>query len=236
MQTVYWGFPVTQELYTRLDSIISQTRAAQGADKQLNKALSDAVYELVKEGLQAYYHGPTQLLPMNPSKQKAFDSGVKVITGAIKLVIGKFFGSLDPQRLLAVANYVDDLLHAPAGAEPARLMFALEPALQQRVSFSLQQVCDQDVTEQDIQDLIKAMQQIVQVSIRHYYEQPADLVSLGRITRSVTDLAIRNVQKAFDSFLEKMLSKLDHENVTKLSDYLGSMLHEPAEKRRQAVG
>ena len=236
MQTVYWGFPVTQELYTRLDSIITQTRTAQGADKQLNKALSDAVYELVKEGLQAYYHGPTQLLPMNPSKQKAFDSGVKVITGAIKLVIGKFFGSLDPQRLLAVANYVDDLLHAPTDSQPARLMFVLEPALQQRVSFALQQVRDADVTEQDIQDLIKAMQQIVQVSIRHYYEQPADLVSLGRITRSVTDLAIRNVQKAFDSFLEKMLSKLDHENVTKLSEYLGSMLHEAEEKQRKAVG
>lgn len=236
MQTVYWGFPVTQELYTRLDSIIAQTRAAQGADKQLNKALSEAVYELVKEGLQAYYHGPTQLLPMNPSKQKAFDSGVKVITTAIKLVINKFFSSLDPQRLLAVANYVDDLLHGPEGAEPARLIFALDGTLQQQVSFSLQQVRDSDVTEQDVQDLIKAMQQIVQVSIRHYYELPADLVSLGRITRSVTDLAIRNVQKAFDSFLEKMLSKLDSDNLVKLSEYLESLLHEAEEKQRTAVG
>jgi hypothetical protein len=86
------------------------------------------------------------------------------------------------------------------------------------------------MSEEETAPLTASLQRIVDTCILHYYQKPADFVELKGLSRSVTSFGIGNVEKAFDSLLGRLLSRLEHEDLVRLATYLESLLHQAAEE------
>lgn len=227
MTEMFWGFPISLGLYHRACDAIERTKTESAKPKLLNQGLAEIVRELLQEGLQAYVYRPAGKITMGSAKRSAMDSGGKVVAGAVNVVINQFFGSLELAELRIVADYIDGLLCPPVAGEAPRLMFALEPELQARLCDQLVAVRAEDAGEEEVQALTASLKEVVNTCIDHYYKQPVDLVGLRGMRRSGTDFAMRNVKKAFDSLLERLLSRLNRKDLDELVGYLETLLDAP---------
>ncbi|WP_097459994.1 hypothetical protein [Mangrovitalea sediminis] len=228
MASLHWGFPLSNELYDKALRTIESVRHGETSARAENKALAEVVNQLVKEGLQAYYHIPAELVGLSPTLRAATDKSMQVITGAIRMVTNQFFGGLSQAELVLIADYIGSMLVEPNGRELPHLIFELEddfgPLLRER----LEQARASAASIDDVHHLTRHLQKVVDICLVHYYRQPVDQVSLGVFTRKTADAGIRTVQKAFHSLLTRLLSNLKPGPLARLSDHLSSLVHEDA--------
>lgn len=226
MASIHWGFPLSNELYENALRTIEGVRHDEGSAREENKALADIVNQLVQEGLQAYYQIPAELVGLSSTLRAATDQSMRVITGAIRMVINQFFGSLSQAELNLIADYISGMLVEPAGREQPHLIFELDDQFGPLLRERLAQARTSDASKDDVHHLTRHLQQVVDVCLVHYYRQPVGQVSLGLFTRKTADAGIRTVQKAFHSLLGRLLSNLKPDALARLSDHLSSLLHE----------
>ena len=229
MSTSYWGFSISEDLYKQAQAAIAEVQTEAESVKHLNRLLAGLVHGFLNEGLEAYIYRPSAMISMSNGRRAAIEKGGKVIAGAIKVVIGQFFGSLDKKQLKAIAGYIDQLLWAK-GSKPARLLVPLESDLYSNLRTQLAELCEGAQSGKESEALTASLQQVVGVCIGYYYEKPADLVGLKGFKRSATSFGISNVERGFDSFLGRLLSHVQGEELANLATYLKQLLHQPEAK------
>lgn len=228
MASIHWGFPLSNELYGNARRTIERVRHGEGSARAENKALAEIVNQLVREGLQAYYQIPAELVGLSSTLRAATDQSMRVITGAIRMVINQFFGGLSRAELNLIADYISGMLVEPAGREQPHLIFELDDEFGPLLRERLAQARESEASKDDVHHLTRHLQQVVDVCLIHYYRQPVDQVSLGLFTRKTADAGIRTVQKAFHSLLSRLLSNLKLDALARLSDHLSSLVHDDA--------
>jgi len=224
MQQILWGFPLPPEIGGRTLEVFDRVERAEGSTKTDNRAMAEAVNQLVHEGLKAYYHEPARLVRLSPAMRATGDQSIRIVAGAMRLVVNRFFSGLDRGELVSVAAYMRELIvHPPQRGQP-HVMFPLEPAAGEALITSLEQVKSGVASHHDVRALTHQLQLIVDVCLVHYYRKPAEMVTLGRITRKAADTGIHSVQKAFHTLLGRLLPNLSEPALAELSDHLCSLI------------
>ena len=225
MQQILWGFPMPQEVGVRTLEVFDRVERGDNALKADNRAMAEAVNRLVHEGLQAYYHEPARLVGLSPAMRATGDHSIRIVAGAMRLVVNRFFSGLSRQELVAVAAYMRELVVEPPQRDRPHLMFPLEQASGETLLASLEQVKTGGVSHHDVRTLTHQLQQVVDVCLVHYYRKPADMVSLGKLTRKAADTGIHTVQRAFHTLLGRLLPNLREPALARLSDHLATLVH-----------
>ncbi len=224
MQQILWGFPIPTEVGGQTLAVFERVEQAQGSTKADNRAMADAVNQLVHEGLKAYYHEPARLVRLSPAMRATGDQSIRIVAGAMRLVVNRFFSGLDREELVSVATYMREFIVHPPQREQPHFMFPLEAAAGEALMASLEQVKSGEVSHHDVRALTHQLQLVVDVCLVHYYRKPAEMVSLGRITRKAADTGIHSVQKAFHTLLGRLLPNLSEPALAELSDHLCSLI------------
>lgn len=225
MPQILWGFPMSLETGAQAREVFDRVEAGNGSLKADNRAMADAVNQLVHEGLQAYYHEPARLVGLSPAMRTTGDHSIRIVAGAMRLVVNRFFSGLPRPELVAVAAYMRDLMVEPPQRDQPHLMFPLEKASGEALLASLEQVKSGDVSHHEVRALTHQLQQVVDVCLVHYYRKPADMVSLGKLSRKAADAGIHTVQRAFHTLLGRLLPNLREPALARLSDHLATLVH-----------
>ena len=229
MQQIYWGFPLEPQTALEARATLARIIEAESRTKKAdNEALADLVNQFVHEGLKAYYHEPAHRLKLSPALRATGDKSIRVVAGAMRMVVNGFFGGLKRNDLVAAAEYIDSLIWEPAQRESHYLMFALDRELGEALTQSLNQAMTGEVSHHDVRTLTHQLQQVVDVCMVHYYRHPADRVQLGLITRKTADAGILTVQRAFHTLLSRLLPKLSHEALARLAEHLETLVNREA--------
>lgn len=227
MQTKLWGFPLTDEVSQHMLNVLARVEQGEGSIKEDNRDMAKAVNRLINEGLQAFYHQPAHLLNLSGAMRATGDQSIKVVAGGMRLALNRFFSSLTRDELTTVAQYVRELIVERADQGQYFLMFPLEADFGEALVSSLAQAREAEVSKHDIRSLTHQLQAIVDLSMVYYYRKPADMVSLGKITRKTADTAIHSVNKAFHALLNRLIPNLSERSLARLADHLGTLTNAP---------
>lgn len=227
MQTKRWGFPLAADVSQHLLTVLDQVQQGEGSTKAHNRAMAEAVNRLINEGLQAFYHQPASLLNLSPAMRATGDQSIKVVAGGMRLALNRFFSGLSRDELTVVAHYVRELVIEREDRDQYFLMFPLEADFAQALVHSLALARETEASKQDARSLTHQLQTIVDLSMVYYYRKPADMVTLGKITRKTADAAIHSVNKAFHALLSRLIPNLSASSLARLTDHLSSLTNVP---------
>lgn len=222
----YWGFPIDAALHKQARNTIGEIRdKGQTRDTRLNEKAASVVMELTDHGLHHYYGRPTEIVPLHPVAKKTADAGVNTVLAALKMVIKQFFKKRDPQELLAVSAYLEEMLWQHPNNGRHYLVFMIEDDLFQRAQYLIGQVRQGDHPSQYIDGVIDALGDLVSHSVNYYYHQPTQRVNMEGFSKKTADVGIKSAEKGIRRLIDKLLRELSSKQLVELSYHLESMIH-----------
>ncbi len=221
----YWGFSIDTATYDFARTTVEQIKSESQPIEQLCKSSAEVVSRLTRLGLASYYHKPTEIVPLHPMVKKSADSGISAVMAGLDLVIKQFFKKRSMGELKAISNYLENMLHTRHNSTEPVLIFRLTEDLHQRAMRLIEMVRTNDNRDTYIDDVVKALCDLVDESTIHYYHQPTDMVNLKGFGKKTADVGIAQVQKAIQSLIRKLVSELSHTQLNELSHHIESMIH-----------
>lgn len=221
----FWGFPIDAGLHGEAQTLLQSVRSRNQVDAAFNAQVAEIVSRLTEAGLFAYYHRPTEIVPLHPRLKKTADTGIRVVMSALNLVIRQFFKKRTHAEMLDLADYLEAMLHHPARKEGPHLVFDLNEALLDKSLTLIQRVREDRARAAYIDEVIEALSWLVEEGVAYYYRAPSDLVGLDGFTRKTADLGIHNAQKGIRMLIDKLVRELGHAQLVELADHIESMIH-----------
>lgn len=221
----YWGFPIDTATFDFALATVGQIKDEQEPIERLCKSAADVVSRLTRLGLAAYYHKPTQIVPLHPVIKKSADSGIAAVMAGLDMVIRQFFKKRSLTELKAISNYLENMLHTRHSTSEPVLIFRLTDHLHQRAVALIQLVRTNERRDDYINEVVTALCDLVEESTIHYYHQPTDMVNLQGFGKKTADVGIAQVQKAIQALIRKLVSELSHSQLNELSHHIESMIH-----------
>ena len=222
----HWGFAIDDKLLVDARQTLGEIRSATQGSSILNSRAAGVVSQLTAHGLQQYYHKPTEIVPLPKMMKKTADTGIKVVMGAINVVIKQFFKKRTHEELLLLGRYLDAMLwEHPEHGQPY-LVFTIPSDLKDRAVILIERARTDKNTREYIGEVVNAMTELVGHGVVHYYEKPTQMVELGGLTRKTADMGMNTAQKGIRRLIEKLVMELTYPQLKELSYHLESMIHE----------
>ena len=209
-QVAYWGFPIQHALHAEAQDTIQQIRTAERAGGGLNERAADIILRVTEAGLESYYRQPASIVPMSSGMRKTADAGIKVVMGAIGLVIRQFFKNRSHDDLKILVDYVEPMLWVHPQQEQPHLVFTLELHRHQRAVELIAEVRSNAERSAYIDEVIEMLCEVVGLAVRAYYHSPSEHIRLGGLTRKATDMGIGQAEKGIRSLINHLIRELPH--------------------------
>ncbi|GAA3950608.1 hypothetical protein [Allohahella marinimesophila] len=226
----HWGFELRQATYDEACRVLENIRKAGKNEPvdQLAKEAGQAVTLLTEAGFQGYYHKPTEIVPLPAMAKKTADTGIRGIEKAISFVIAQFFKKRTASELAQLADYLETMLHHNYEAKSHHLVFPISDDLHKRAVVLIHKVQNDSHPRASLDVIVETLSELVTESIDAYYLQPTAMVSIGSLTRKTADMSVKGVGSGVRSLIDKLIRQLTDEQLTALSYYLESMIHDRA--------
>lgn len=224
--TALWGFPINDELHLDAQATVNKIQDDCGKGiKELNVQAANVIVKLTHHGLEHYYKRPTEIVPIPPVLKKTADGGIKVVMGAIQLVIKQFFKKRSDAELKQLSLMLEQMLWLHPEKEVPHLVFVVHDDLHQRALTLIDQVRIDSNTQSYIDEVIETLCELVGLSITHYYHNPTNEVEMGNITKKTADMGMTQAEKSIQKLINKLLRAVNHKQLVELSYHLESMIH-----------
>jgi hypothetical protein len=224
--TALWGFPINDELHLDAQKTVKKIQDDCGKGiKELNEEAANVIVKLTHHGLEHYYKRPTEIVPIPPVMKKTADGGIKVVMGAVQLVIKQFFKKRSDNELKQLSQLLQQMLWLHPESEVPHLVFMVHDDLHQRALILINQVRTDNKTHTYIDDVIETLYELVELSITNYYHEPTNKVEMGNITKKTADMGMIQAEKGIRKLINRLLKAVNHKQLVELSYHLESMIH-----------
>jgi len=224
--TALWGFPINDELHLDAQETVKKIQDDCGkGTKKLNEEAANIIVKLTHHGLEHYYKRPTEIVPIPPVMKKTADGGIKVVMGAVQMVIKQFFKKRNDEELKQLSLMLEQMLWQHPENEVPHLVFVVHDDLHQRALVLIEQVRTDSNTHSYIDGVIETLCELVELSITNYYHEPTNKVEMGNITKKTADMGMNQAEKGINKLINKLLREVNHKQLVELSYHLESMIH-----------
>lgn len=223
----FFGFEISADLYHSCVQVIKDIDA--GHDLQnLDRRAAENVNRLTDTGFEAYYAKPSGMIELSNVLRKAADAGVSAVQKGVHMVVRKVIVGTPLPQLKVMSDYMAQLLCTSETDAGTRyyVCFTLSEELFTLAQTLLARVRTDSNVDTYRQDIIAALERLIEAGIDAYYAKPVDQVKLGRITRTASDLGIRTAHKGTTAVVHKLFKDMPHQAMLPLAAYFESLLHD----------
>jgi hypothetical protein len=103
------AFPISGDLHERIHGVLARLREAERPSERVSE-LIDVVVEMTDRGLTHYFLTPLEVAGVGRISQATAKVGLASVGKGLPLVIRKVLSSASDEELLALADFVEDLL------------------------------------------------------------------------------------------------------------------------------
>ncbi len=222
MSERFWVFPIDPEQGESVRQIAVSLQPGDLKKTELERLRKDLVRSLnavIDSGFEFYYERPSENSSLKPMVQRTIRSIINTVRQAIHLVVQRVFKSMPHADLARMANYMDSMVLPPREeGRPALLAYPLGDELSQRLDELMEMIRQSDQVSDYDQALYRLFTDIVEASVRYYYREPTNMVSLNRFAKKAADVGIDTTIKGIKSILKRVVKEVKHEEVAALPD------------------
>lgn len=222
----FFGFEINADLYHSCVQVIKDIEA--GHDVQsLNRRATENVIRLTDTGFEAYYAKPSGMVAISNVLRKAADAGVHAVQKGVHMVVRKIISDTPLPQLKVMSDAMAELLCA-SETESGRyyVCFSLSQELFSLAQTLMARVRTDNNVDTYRNDIIEALERLIEAGIEAYYAKPVNQVKLGRITRAASDIGIKTAQKGTNAVVHKLFRDMPHTEMLPLAAYFESLLHD----------
>jgi hypothetical protein len=232
--TCHFGFALDADLYHACAQTLKDVH--QHPDLAwLNRCAGENLIRVTDTGFRAYYEEPVNNVKLSPMLRKTADAGVHTVQKAVHIVIRRIFDGRPRDQLIFMSRYMGDMLCTdPQGRH--YLCFRLEEGLFNRATALLARVRTDANVDDYRQDILDALEQLIEAGLEAYYSLPVGQVNLGRFMRAASDLGINTAHKGIIAVVHKLFGPMSREDMLPLTTYFESLLHSDVTTFNQQQG
>lgn len=227
MTKQHFGFEIDKDLYQRALQTINTIKTQSGT-RELNALIANDLIEVTEAGFIAYYYKPSDMVKISSVVKKAADTGIVAVKRGVHMVIHRLFKSMPESELEKLADYMSTLLTQEISDNDTSrcfVAFNLSPELYSLAQELLTRVRQDPNIDGYRQNIIVALNKLIRAGVEAYYETPAKMISLGRVSRKTADIGISTAEKGSNIVVKKLFTAMPHESLIPLSSYFESLLH-----------
>ena len=105
--------PIDDELRTRAIYTVQELRERGKADKVAIEKLNDLISELTDGGLDFFFLEPLRRLNASSMVMGMARMGINSMHKGAKMVVHKVLKKLDDKSLVAILDFIDEIIHEP---------------------------------------------------------------------------------------------------------------------------
>jgi hypothetical protein len=221
--TCHFGFGLDAELYHACARTLKDVHDHPDL-AWLNRCAGENLIRVTDTGFKAYYEHPVNNVKLSPMLRKTADAGVHTVQKAVHIVIRRIFDDRPRDQLLFMSRYMGDMLCTNPQGEHF-LCFRLDAGLFQRATALLARVrTDPDINAYR-QEILGALEELIEAGLEAYYSMPVGQVNLGRFMRAASDLGINTAHRGIIAVVHKLFTPMSREDMLPLTTYFESLLH-----------
>lgn len=224
-QERYWGFPITVDLHVEAQQTIALVRESEQGGSHLNERAAEVILQVTHSGLHSYYQKPVGMVPMAPTLRKAADTGIKVVMGAIGLVVRQFFKNRSHDELRLLVDHVEPMLWVHPERQEPHVVFVLQAGKYEQAMLLIERVRTDPQRDAYIDEVVDMLSDVLEQAIFHYYKVPTDKIDLKGFTRKATDMGMGQAEKGIRGLINRLVRDLPHHYLVELSAHVESLLH-----------
>ncbi|MDX1695784.1 MAG: hypothetical protein R3208_18615 [Ketobacteraceae bacterium] len=226
----FWVFPIEPDMADGVREIavsLQQDDIGSSDLDSLRRRLVRSLNQIIDAGFEFYYQRPAEYSSLNAVVQGAIQSIIYTIRQSIHMVVQRVFKSMSLEDLRAMANYLDSMVLPPRDqGQPALLAHPLGDSLSRRIDELMDTIRNSDSVSEYDGELYRTFAEVVEVSVRFYYREPTNMVSLNPIAKKAADLGINTTISGVKKILKRVVREVKHEEVSVLPDNIDFLVEE----------
>lgn len=223
----FMAFRTSSSLRNNAENFIQNIRS-EVASSQAD-LLHQTMMEFVDHCLEVYFLKPTEVAKLQPRSLKIIELTVNTIRKAVNMAMGKIIKKLSNAQMAPISGYMDSVMFRDREdfTAPAFIAFPIPNDLKLRFRHIAHQA-ETGSPQSVVPDLIAAFDEIAEIALDYFFEQPVKLLNLGPILRKMADLGINTTQAATHSLLRKIFKTMNDQQLKDSIGYFESLIVEGA--------
>lgn len=224
--SVYFSVFEASEALAGLHAKFAENIASGRCESQA-PLLYEVLALFLEECLDAFFLKPVEKFRLNGVGKKVVTGGVAAINKTVDFALKKIVFKLENDELETISSHIESLIQRPlqAASEPVWVAVPLSDDLYQRLSSAIVEGRSNGASQVEKQ-FTAALCELVDVSLKHYFEIPINSLKMGFMMEKMAWMANDTVKSGAKTVIRKVTPTMNDKEMEFFFQFAETLIRE----------